>query len=251
MVGPGAINLDFGWCASFALAERWHLQCRADAFDDTNAPHFSNPSATVSSMDLNRDRTIKSLGGLTTNHLHHWRHRRGRDRRADDAAWFADPVLAPMKPLHLRSGALALGCALCSFAAYAQSAGSSVLHVGFREAGIAGRSAYNEPATRSEEGMPVGNGRMGSLVWTTPSALHFQINRVDVFGRTATRSAFPRTTATTPAAAVTWTSIWSNAGDDVFAGDDFHQHLSLYDGTDDGEGQGRAPPACWPGRSAT
>ena len=29
--------------------------------------------------------------------------------------------------------------------------------------------------------MPVGNGRTGSLVWTTPSALHFQINRVDVF----------------------------------------------------------------------
>jgi len=28
--------------------------------------------------------------------------------------------------------------------------------------------------------MPVGNGRMGSLVWTTPTALRFQINRVDV-----------------------------------------------------------------------
>jgi len=27
----------------------------------------------------------------------------------------------------------------------------------------------------------VGNGRMGSLVWTSPSALKFQINRVDVF----------------------------------------------------------------------
>jgi len=39
---------------------------------------------------------------------------------------------------------------------------------------------YNEPARRSEEGLPVGNGRMGSLVWTTPSQLKFQINRVDV-----------------------------------------------------------------------
>ena len=28
--------------------------------------------------------------------------------------------------------------------------------------------------------MPLGNGRMGSLVWTTPAALKFQINRVDV-----------------------------------------------------------------------
>ena len=41
----------------------------------------------------------------------------------------------------------------------------------------------NEPVSRSEEGMPVGNGRMGSLVWTTPTALKFQINRVDVFAQ--------------------------------------------------------------------
>ena len=30
---------------------------------------------------------------------------------------------------------------------------------------------YTKPVVRSEEGMPVGNGRMGSLVWTTPDAL--------------------------------------------------------------------------------
>ena len=40
---------------------------------------------------------------------------------------------------------------------------------------------YDTSATRSEEGMPVGNGRMGSLVWTTPNALRFQVNRNDVF----------------------------------------------------------------------
>ena len=34
--------------------------------------------------------------------------------------------------------------------------------------------SYDTPASRSDEGMPVGNGRMGSLVWTTPSALKFQ-----------------------------------------------------------------------------
>ena len=39
---------------------------------------------------------------------------------------------------------------------------------------------YDAPVARSEEGMPIGNGRMGTLVWTTPSALRFQINRVDV-----------------------------------------------------------------------
>ena len=39
---------------------------------------------------------------------------------------------------------------------------------------------YDTPASRCEEGMPIGNGRMGTLVWTTPSALKMQINRVDV-----------------------------------------------------------------------
>ena len=39
---------------------------------------------------------------------------------------------------------------------------------------------YDKPVLRSEEGMPLGNGRMGSLVWTGAGALKFQINRVDV-----------------------------------------------------------------------
>ena len=33
-----------------------------------------------------------------------------------------------------------------------------------------------------EAGLPIGNGRMGSLLWLTPNAIHMQINRVDVFG---------------------------------------------------------------------
>src|SRR5690242_5117430 len=51
---------------------------------------------------------------------------------------------------------------------------------------------YATPATRSEEGHPIGNGRMGSLVWTTPSAVHFQINRVDVFGEDSYTTSFPK-----------------------------------------------------------
>jgi len=40
---------------------------------------------------------------------------------------------------------------------------------------------YESPAARSVEGQPIGNGRMGTLVWTRPDAVHFQINRNDVF----------------------------------------------------------------------
>jgi len=40
---------------------------------------------------------------------------------------------------------------------------------------------YETPAKASVEGLPIGNGRMGTLVWTSPSAVHLQINRNDVF----------------------------------------------------------------------
>ncbi len=89
---------------------------------------------------------------------------------------------------------------------------------------------YDNPVTRSEEGMPVGNGRMGSLVWTSPSSLKFQINRVDIFGNnSASNNFFERNTDYCSGAGfvdidfVTW-------GEDVFKVPEFSQHLSCYDG---------------------
>lgn len=41
--------------------------------------------------------------------------------------------------------------------------------------------SQDRPVARPVEGHPIGNGRMGTLVWTTPDAVEFQINRVDVF----------------------------------------------------------------------
>src|SRR3954468_10191040 len=84
---------------------------------------------------------------------------------------------------------------------------------------------YATPLGRSEEGMPVGNGRMGSLVWTTPSALKFQINRVDVFAMHASSVSFPRADSDYAAGCGYVDVNLSSAGDDVFAGDVFHQHL--------------------------
>ena len=68
---------------------------------------------------------------------------------------------------------------------------ADALDVDFKSAISRGDLDFTFPATRSEEGMPVGNGRMGSLVWTTPSALKFQINRCDVFGVDASSVSFP------------------------------------------------------------
>ncbi len=108
---------------------------------------------------------------------------------------------------------------------------------------------YTQPASRSEEGMPVGNGRMGSLVWTTPSALKLQINRVDVFAMHASSVSFPRADSDYAAGCGYVYLNLSSAGDDVFSGDAFHQHLSVYNGLMTAQGQGiTARVVAWPAR---
>jgi hypothetical protein len=64
--GPGAFNVDLGLSREFQVRERWHVQIRADAFNATNTPHFSNPNGNVSNMVLNGDGSIKNLGGYST-----------------------------------------------------------------------------------------------------------------------------------------------------------------------------------------
>ncbi len=49
---------------------------------------------------------------------------------------------------------------------------------------------YHEPVKRSEEGMPLGNGRMGTLVWSTPEQIRLQINRVDVYANNSYTNSF-------------------------------------------------------------
>ena len=58
---------------------------------------------------------------------------------------------------------------------------AGLLNVNYRALISRADITYSEPATRSEEGLPVGNGRMGSLVWTEPTQLKFQINHVNVY----------------------------------------------------------------------
>jgi hypothetical protein len=108
---------------------------------------------------------------------------------------------------------------------------------------------YKTPATRSEEGMPVGNGRTGSLVWTTPNALHFQINRVDVFAAHSATVSFPEADSDYAAGCAYVDINVVSGGDDVFTGDAFHQHLSVYDGLMTANGGGMAiRTVAWPDR---
>ncbi|TFG44838.1 MAG: hypothetical protein E4H40_08970, partial [Candidatus Brocadiia bacterium] len=67
---------------------------------------------------------------------------------------------------------------------------SSLLSVDYQKLISRSDLKYNKQVARSEEGLPVGNGRMGTLVWTTPSSLKFQINRVDVYANNRNTNSF-------------------------------------------------------------
>ena len=97
---------------------------------------------------------------------------------------------------------------------------------------------YNEPVSRSEEGMPIGNGRMGSLVWTTPTALKFQINRVDVFAQNCETNSFPVRDSDYGSGCGYVDIDFVDFGQDVFTGTAFRQHLSLYDALMTARGSG-------------
>ena len=86
---------------------------------------------------------------------------------------------------------------------------------------------YEKPVAISEEGMPIGNGRMGTLVWTTPTSLRFQINRVDVYANgCATNSFIERHNDYCGGCGF----VDIDFGDVVFPESGFRQHLSIYDG---------------------
>src|SRR5262245_25790015 len=94
----------------------------------------------------------------------------------------------------MRRGSLLLGfviVAAAGLAAVAQ-APPDLIQVDRRARIARADLDYDAPATQSEEGMPIGTGRAGSLLWTTPSALHLQINRVDVHAMDSTTFSFPR-----------------------------------------------------------
>jgi hypothetical protein len=96
---------------------------------------------------------------------------------------------------------------------------------------------YERPVPRSEEGIPIGNGTMGTLVWTTPNELRFQINRVDVYANnSATNSFFER--HNDYCGGCGFVEIDFGAFSEPFPESGFRQHLSVYDGLLTIEGAG-------------
>jgi hypothetical protein len=64
--GPGMWNFDLSIFRNFALTERIKMEFKAEAFNVTNTPKFSNPGASVQSMRLNPDGSILDLGNFSS-----------------------------------------------------------------------------------------------------------------------------------------------------------------------------------------
>lgn len=54
MRGPGVANLDMSLFRTFKLSPQMNLQFRAEAFNFTNTPHFSNPNGNVNSSNFGK-----------------------------------------------------------------------------------------------------------------------------------------------------------------------------------------------------
>jgi len=85
------------------------------------------------------------------------------------------------------------------------------------------------PVKRSEAGMPIGNGIMGSLVWTEPESMKFQINRSDVFAMNSETNSFPQR-CTDYSYTCGYVDIdFLSYENDLFTRENLKQHLDIYD----------------------
>lgn len=83
---------------------------------------------------------------------------------------------------------------------------------------------------RRESGLPLGNGRMGSLLFVTPTSIRFQINRVDVYANGCATNSFPGIDSDYASGCGFIDIDFIDYGDDIFTEEDAKQHLNIYDG---------------------
>jgi hypothetical protein len=115
---------------------------------------------------------------------------------------------------------------------------SSVLKIDYPTLVSRGDLYYNTTVDRSEAGIPVGNGHMGTLVWTSPTSLKMQLNRGDVYANNRTTHSFNWRDRDYAHGVGFFDIDFVDYGEDVFVKDKTKQHLSIYDGLLTIEGNG-------------
>ena len=62
--GPTAPNVDMSLFRVFRIGQNKTLQVRAEVFNVSNTPHFSNPSTNISNVTFRPDGSIQALNGV-------------------------------------------------------------------------------------------------------------------------------------------------------------------------------------------
>ena len=89
---------------------------------------------------------------------------------------------------------------------------------------------YEGTVDSSDEGIPVGNGTMASLIWTSPWSVKMQINRVDVYASNSESESFNRRNEDYSYGCAVVDIDLGQSGEAVFPKNGTQQHLSIYDG---------------------
>ncbi len=87
-----------------------------------------------------------------------------------------------------------------------------------------------DPVQNPINGHPIGNGTMGTMVWTTDSSVEFQINRVDVFAVNKNHEGKMDDPSTDYCGGCGRISI--NLGSNSFTKEKFSHHLNIYEAKD-------------------
>ena len=156
--------------------------------------------------------------------------------------------IPPEPPSRRTFLAASIGAGMLSAAEPEPVAPAPLLDVDYRKLVSRADLVYEKPVPRSEEGIPIGNGRMGSLVWTTPTQLRLQINRVNVYASNcASNSFFERHTDYCGGCGFVDIDFGTGTGAAPFPESGFGQHLGVYDGALRIEGKGlTARLLAWP-----
>ena len=66
LYGPGLWDLSMSLFRAFSVTERLKGEFKAECFNISNTPKFSNPGANVASMVLNQDGTVRTLNNFAS-----------------------------------------------------------------------------------------------------------------------------------------------------------------------------------------
>ena len=89
---------------------------------------------------------------------------------------------------------------------------------------------YARPVEESHDGLPIGNGTMGTLLWTAGHSLRMQINRVDVHANGCTTKTFNKRHKDYAYGCGFVALELGTCPAPVFGKQTCVQHLSMYDG---------------------